>query len=458
MAGEVTPIKSSSVKDKIEAALSGLVESVYAKLGYVKHNFDSDAELLQILSNQNKQMTMGSNMAVYNPEAVDEVEQFLSLQGVKMLPTSMGDIQRRFSAIPYGWREIDIAAAVCTLIAGRKVALQYSGSMILPNDKHIPDYLRRRNEIDKTIVAFKPGYPPELIKKSREILKEYFNTMDAPADGDDLVVYVLNSFTEERDMLQAMLDADYATGAYPDKAVVENGIKLCNDLFTQKKDGIALLKKLVAMSDDLLDLLEDMSDVQAFFKNQKIVFDSAAALYRAMEAEKEYLQMEKAAQQSLYEIYQILHMSKPYKQISRLPELIHLVEKAYQELLNLKRQEVFAELDTAMTEIRRSASANQQDVVDMAAKAFGEKGDAANAARSLTALDAMKIQISNLRQKYLRALVVEAKPDIKAKTVNRIGLCTAAKLESEADVDKYVADLRGKLLDMLDGNDVLHII
>jgi hypothetical protein len=70
----------------------------------------------------------------------------------------------------------------------------------------------------------------------------------------------------------------------------------------------------------------------------------------------------------------------------------------------------------------------------------------------------MKIQIANLRQKYLKALVVVEKPDIKAKTVNRIGLCTAAKLESEADVDKYVADLRVKLLEMLDGNDVLHII
>ena len=135
-----------------------------------------------------------------------------------------------------------------------------------------------------------------------------------------------------------------------------------------------------------------------------------------------------------------------------------MVEKAYRELLNLKSQEVFAEMDAAMAEICRSASANQQDVVDMATKAFAEKGDAANAARSLTALDAMKIQIANLRQKYLKALVVAVEPDIKAKTVNRIGLCTVAKLESEADVDKYVADLRAKLLEMLEGNDVLHII
>ncbi len=458
VAGEVSVIKVSTVKDKIEAALSGLVESVYSKLGYVKHNFDSDAELLQILSGQNAQMSMGGGMAIYNPDAVNEVEQYLELQRVKMLPTSMGDIQRRFAAIPYGWREIDIAATVCTLIAVRKVELQYGGSMILITDKHIPDYLRRRTEIDKAIVSIKVGYPPELIKKSREILKDYFNTMDVPSDGDDLVVYILESFSAEREKLQTLLNTYYTTGEYPDQAVIKNGVSLYNALFTQKKDGIALLKKLVDLKDDLQDLLEDMTEVEAFFKNQKTVFDSAAALYRAMDAEKEYLQMEKAAQQSLYEIYQILHMGKPYKQISRLPELIHTVQKAYQELMNLKRQEVFAELDSAMTEIRQTASAEQQDVVEMAAKAFAEKGEAANNAKSLTALDAMKIQLANLRQKYLKALLVVKDAVIDAVSTSRSGICYAVKLENEADVDKYVADIKAKLMKMLDGHDVLHII
>ena len=96
VSGEVSSIKTSTVKDKIELALSSLVESVYSKLGYIKHNFDNDNELLQILANPNGQVTFGGGFAVDNPEAVDEVEQFLELQGMKMLPTSMGDIQHRF--------------------------------------------------------------------------------------------------------------------------------------------------------------------------------------------------------------------------------------------------------------------------------------------------------------------------------------------------------------------------
>lgn len=458
VSGETSSIKTSSVKDKIETALSSLVESVYSKLGYIKHNFDNDNELLQILSNQNKQMTIGGGIAVYNPEAVDEVEQFLELQGMKMLPTSMGDIQRRFSAIPYGWREIDIASVVCSLISIQKVALQYSGSMIQPTDKHIPDYLRRKTEIDKTLVARRTAISDSLMKKSREFLKEYFNTMDLPSDEDSLISYVLDSFTAERDKLQSLLDNQYASGTYPDKAVVENGVKLCTDLLSQKKDNTALLTKMVAMEDEFLDLSEDMADVLAFFKNQKTIFDSASALLYTLTAESEYLQAEQEATRALAQIKNILAMQKPYKNISDLPTLMQQVQMVYGQLLDLKKQDVYAEIQGAMGEIHQTAQYDQKDIVAKADNAFGAKKKAAADATTLTQLDAMKIQIASIRQQYIKALMIPAQPDEKVATASRSTLGYSVKLKSEADIDKYVAEIKDKLMELLDGNDVLHII
>lgn len=458
VSGETSSIKTSSVKDKIETALSSLVESVYSKLGYIKHNFDNDNELLQILSNQNKQMTIGGGIAVYNPEAVDEVEQFLELQGMKMLPTSMGDIQRRFSAIPYGWREIDIASVVCSLISIQKVALQYSGSMIQPTDKHIPDYLRRKTEIDKTLVARRTAISDSLMKKSREFLKEYFNTMDLPSDEDSLISYVLDSFTAERDKLQILLDNQYASGTYPDKAVVENGVKLCTDLLSQKKDNTALLTKMVAMEDEFLDLSEDMADVLAFFKNQKTIFDSASDLLYTLTAESEYLQAEQEATRALAQIKNILAMQKPYKNIADLPTLMQQVQMVYGQLLDLKKQDVYAEIQGAMGEIHQTAQYDQKDIVAKADDALGTKKKAAADAMTLTQLDAMKIQIASIRQQYIKALMVPAKPDEKVATASRSTLGYSVKLKSEADIDKYVAEIKDKLMELLDGNDVLHII
>ena len=458
VSGETNEIKTSSVKDKIENALSSLVESVYSKLGYIKKNFDNDMELLQILTNQNNQLTLGGGVAVDNPDAVDEVAQYLDLQGMKMLPTSMGDIQRRFSAIPYGWREIDIAAVVCSLISIQKVALQYSGSMIQPTDKHIPDYLRRKTEIDKTLVTQKKKIPEPLNTNARKVLKEYFNTMDLPADDDGLIAYVLDSFTAERDKLQLLLDSQYASSNYPDKSVVENGVKLCNDLLSHKKDNIALLTKLVSMEDDFLDLSDDLTAVYSFFKNQKVIFDSASNLLSSLSAETEYLQAEQEATRALSQIRTIINMPKPYKNIADLPTLIQKVQNVYAQLMNLKRQEVYSEIQAAMGEIHQAANYNQKDIITKADDALGAKKKAAADATTLTQLDAMRIQIANIRQQYIKALMVEVKPDEKVATAYRSSLGYTIKLKNEADVDKYVADIKEKLMEMLDGNDVLHII
>ena len=50
------------------------------------------------------------------------------------------------------------------------------------------------------------------------------------------------------------------------------------------------------MEDDFLDHNEDMANVLAFFKNQKNIFDSAAALLTKLSTEQEYLQTERGYQ------------------------------------------------------------------------------------------------------------------------------------------------------------------
>lgn len=457
VADKITDMKTSSVKDKIEGVLSNLVENVYSKLSYIKHNFSDDKEILHILDKENKQTAFG-NADIYNPEAVAEIEQYLDLQAMKMLPTSMGDIQRRFSSIPYGWKEIDIAASVASLIALNKAMINYSGSIIQPSDKHIPDYLRKRNEIDKTIIAKRTSIPDTLIKRSRDLLKEFFNTTNVPTEEDDLIAYVLEQFADHREMLQELLDKEYSREAYPDRAVIENGLKLVNDILGQKKDNTALLTKMVNSEDDILDHAEDMEAVHAFFSSQRGLFDKAAEILRNMSSEKEYIQAEQGAKDALSKMEQIITMSKPYRSIPELPDLIQKVEDAYNQLLDLKKQEVLSDIRAAMAEIHQTADIDQKDISNRADDALVAKRDAAQAATNLTALDAMKIQIDNIRNQYMKKLVVKTEPNVDTVTASRSSISHTVKLENEEDIDKYVADIKKTLVDMLEGHDVLHII
>ena len=458
VAGELLENRASNVKDKFDNALSALVESVYSKLSLVRKNFDSDADILEILSGSAAQYNADGTLFIDNIEAVEEIQQYLDLQAMKMLPTSMGDIQRRFSAIPYGWREQDIAAAVAGLILTQKVSIKYGGSTIQPSDRRMVDYLRRKTEIDKTIVLKRQVPDPILLKKSREFLREYFNVMDVPNDEDGLIAFVIEKFAEVKEKCENLLSSQYAFAKYPGKAIVEETIKLCEELLIQKKDNIALLKKMDSCHDDFLDNADDLADVTAFFKNQKAIFDSALAMLQKMNDEKDYLQAEADATRAINQIQSIVNMPSPYNKISELPNLMQEVTKIYNELLDLKKQEVIADIQAAMGEIHRTATIKQKDILEKADAALTAKRDAANVCETLTALDAMKIQIANIRQQYLKALMVEDEPDVNIATLSRASICFSAKLESEKDIDDYLAKLKEKLMQSLDGHDVVQII
>lgn len=458
VAGELLENRASNVKDKFDNALSALVESVYSKLNLVRKNFDSDADILEILSGSAAQYNADGTLFIDNIEAVEEIQQYLDLQAMKMLPTSMGDIQRRFSAIPYGWREQDIAAAVAGLILTQKVSIKYGGSTIQPSDRRMVDYLRRKTEIDKTIVLKRQVVDPILLKKSREFLREYFNVMDVPNDEDGLIAFVIEKFAEVKEKCENLLSSQYAFAKYPGKAIVEETIKLCEELLIQKKDNIALLKKMDSCHDDFLDNADDLADVTAFFKNQKAIFDSALAMLQKMNDEKDYLQAESDATRAINQIQSIVNMPSPYNKISELPNLMQEVTKIYNGLLDLKKQEVIADIQAAMGELHRTATIKQKDILEKADAALTAKRDAANVCETLTALDAMKIQIANIRQQYLKALMVEDEPDVNIATLSRASICFSAKLGSEKDIDDYLAKLKEKLMQSLDGHDVVQII
>lgn len=458
VAGDKLMLKISSVKERIGRAMEVLIESVYTKHSFIRKNYDSDADILQILEGTG-QIAISESGSL-NGEAVKELLQYLEIQKMKQLPTSMGDIQRRYSSIPYGWREIDIAAVTAELIAMQKIILKYSGTVIRPNDKKMPDYLRRKTETDKSIIVFRVAPPTALIKKARNFLSEYFNcTIGAvPDDENRLIQYITEKFETERNELKSMLAGEYSESGYPGKNVVLESVRLCSELLAQKNDSIALLKKAVDMQDDFLDNAEDMAEVRTFFRLQRSIFDNAKAVVKSVNREREYFRTEDEALEVIAGIKEILAMPKPYKRISDLPDMVRTINDVYAKLLAHKREEVAVEIQAAMGEIHQTADVKQSDIVQSADNALTEKRGAAENADDLTALDAMKIQISNIRQQYLQRLIVVAKPDADTVTMSRNIVCHTVKLQNEKDIDEYLSEIKELLMQKLDGHDILHII
>ena len=457
-AGDRVESKSGNAKATIDDALSYLVDGVYTKLSDVKRLVSTDMDIIDILNDKQEKL---SGYKSPNDDALGEIMLYLEMQESKHLPTSMGDLQKRFQSIPYGWREIDIAALVSELINAQKAQITYSGTLIQPDDRKIPDYLRKKTETDKTIVSKRHIADPVLLETVRKILKEFFNVMDIPQDEDGLIKFITENFNGQKQDLIDLL-VNYSAGKYPGKEVVESGVKLIDEILGQRKDNMALLTAIKKNEDDLLDLTEDLAEVRSFFKNQRNIFDEAIKLANKMEKEEDYIKADATSVISMKKINEIIALVKPYKHISELPTLIQQVEKGYSVLLDGKRNEVIDEINAVKAELE-SLSEDKKEILDIAINDFDQKANQVKTAETITQLDAMKPAIQNQKQFYIKKLMEKPVDDTTATKISynetmRAAVLPAANLKSEADIDAYVSKLKQKLMKELEGYDELHLI
>lgn len=473
--GEIMAIKAGSAKDKLDAALSGLVESVYSKLNMVNHFVESDADILAILNGSADADLSLVGSGANNEDALNEISQWLELKSVG--PTiSMGDVQRRYQAIPYGWKEIDIAALVARLIAQQKISIKYGGAVVAKDDRRLVDYLRKKSEVDKAVVARRIAPSEDLMRKSISFLRDYLGAMDIPSDEDGLVRFVLNTFETKLAHYQGLLD-QYAQNRYPEKEQVTTARDLAQDILSQRKDNVALLNRMVQKQDDLLDSSEDMEGVELFFKSQRTVFDEAVKQMNRVSRERDYFSTEPDTQEVFRTISGILAMPKPYNRIGELPELIAKVKAAYQALLDLKKEEVAETIRQCMQDVHQLAGEARDAgaLLKQADDYFAGKREAAKEALSLTELDAMITQLLNHKDTVCKRMEVMAAPapepqakesgeakqpapaPKKIATVRRYDLCSVKRLQSRDDIDAYVEGIRQKLYQTLESCDSVQI-
>ena len=473
--GEVMTIKAGNAKDKLDAALSGLVESVYSKLNMVNHFVESDADILAILNGSADTDLSLVGSGANNEDALNEISQWLELKSVG--PTiSMGDVQRRYQAVPYGWKEIDIAALIARLIAQQKISIKYGGAVVAKDDRRLVDYLRKKSEVDKAVVARRIAPSEDLMRKSISFLRDYLGAMDIPSDEDGLVRFVLDTFETKLAHYQDLLD-QYAQNRYPEKEQVITARDLAQDILSQRKDNVALLNRMVQKQDDLLDSAEDTEGVELFFKSQRAVFDEAVKQMNRVSREQDYFATDPDTQEVFRTISAILAMPKPYNRIGELPELIGKVKAAYQVLLELKKEEVAETIRQCMQDVHQLAgeARNTEALLQQADHYFAGKRDAAQAALSLTELDAMITQLLNHKDTICKRMEVMAAPapepqakesgqtdqpapaPKKIATVRRYDLCSVKRLQSRDDIDAYVEGIRQKLYQTLESCDGVQV-
>lgn len=403
---EVTPPRSASARQKIECALRDLTQATYSKAEYVQKGVSSDAELRAILMGNAD--TLGDDP---NQQAVDEVERFLATRSRLNAQTSMQEVQRHFQEKPYGWRELDVAAAVARLVSQQKATLSCAGVQVKPNDPKAPACLHSRTEIQKTVVSQRVRVPDSVMRAARGLLKELTKRQDVATDEDGLAAQVGEWVNERARTLADHLQADYARQgayAYPGKGAIERYAALAREVRDAASGGTAnLLKAFAKREDDLLDAAEDVADVDSFFgTGQRERFDEAASLKVRMDQEASYLTGEADAQTALAEIDRILVSERPYGRIAELAELCKRVRVAYDALVKEKRRQMLDDAGQVEHELGEYAAEKKVPQTDLAVvlDRLGGLRSRAHACTSLTQLDALTQQLADVRAAGYRAV------------------------------------------------------
>ena len=469
--GEKVEIKHGDAKTKLDEALKQLIESVYYKLNYVNTFSFSDADILTILNGEPQQggiVGMGAN----NEYALNEVSQWLEERHMSHVPVSMGDVQRRYQAIPYGWREQDIAALIARLIVSQKVEIRYGGAVVGKDDKNLVRYLRVKSEIDKASVRRRIAPSEEDMRKAVDFLREWLGQMSIAEDEDGLLMFVKDTLSEKQRRYETLL-AEYNHDRYPQKEVVINARDLMADILSQKNDNVALLKRLLAKQDDLLNSTEDMEEIETFFKSQRGIFDAARELQRNLQDERDYFATDPDTAGKISEIIAIISMPKPYGRIKDLSDLMQSIRTAYGILLTRKKEEVLGIVQQCMADVHTLAGVGSKanDEVRKSDDRFAEYKQRIAEATSLTVLDAMITQLLNYKDQVCKLieLILHESPGSystggdkpKPQTiiqVRRYEVFPVKRLTSREEVDNYLDGIRQELYKALEENDGIQII
>jgi len=465
--GEKIEIKYGDAKSKLDEALKQLIESVYSKLNLVNTFYDSDADILTILNSEPYQggfAGMGSN----NEFALNEISQWLEERHMSHVPVSMGDVQRRYQTIPYGWREIDIAALVARLIVTQKIEIRYGGAVVGKDDKNLVRYLRVKSEIDKASVSRRIAPTEDDMRKTVKFLREWLGQMSIAEDEDGLVAFVKDTLSTKLGRYETLLN-EYSHDRYPQKDVVQNARDLMAGVLSQKNDNVALLKRLLAKQDDLLDATDDMEEIETFFKSQRPIFDSARVLQKSLQDERDYFVTDADTTSKINEVFAILGMAKPYTRIKDLSDLMQSIKTAYGVLLEQKKEEVRGIITLCMGDVHTLAGVGKAiEEVRKADDRFSEYKQKVADATSLTVLDAMITQLQNYKDqvcKWIESILHETPPlpgeekpkKQKIVQVRRYDVFPVKRLTTKEDVDVYLETIRKKLYDTLESNDGIQI-
>jgi len=479
--GNKLSIKEKAPKERINDAFTDLVEIIYSKLNYVKEPFLTTKDLQDIFKPKTIQATIdGSDSKDPNHLALDDLYDVIAKSSGLNLTHTVRSITDRFGKAPYAWKEYDIAGIMLTLFKEQKIRFELSGDNIATHDTNVINYCIKREYADRLVIKIRDNVSQHLLAMAKDLARDVFGKSGLPNDEDgimrELKAIISAELTgNDGDSIKDLL-AEYTKGIpYPGKIVLDDGKKVLERVY-QVKDIKGFFEALQAEKEELLDYAQDVSDVKKFFAGgQKTIFDKAVELLAVYEGSRTYV-IDNETIAIVEDIENIVKKRSPYSEIHRLTELRDKFMTSYLEILEEEckpiRAIIESDKDYTLADLEKRPFKDKfTSEVHSAFDALIKRLDSTN--KIFNAL-VLKEDSDRIKLRFIQMFIDEAAKLARAqnptgdvpkevrkptKTVSIKTLISGtSQIESKADIDRLLEDLRVKLERELSEDTTLRIV
>lgn len=488
--GDKAVISAKEPAARINEALGKLVAMKYNKLTYME-TAPELSDISAIFKRSDGQMSfLGMRDTTPNKLALEEVVQVIELNNARHMKTSLKSLQDKFGAAPYRFDTKDVQWLVAMLFKLGRVSLTLNSrnlSLLSTNPDELVRYITKREYVEKLLIDIRERATDGQIRSVKEVMKDYFG-FTVTSDDDDKIMSIFKDRAEDKVEVYDDILVEYRINPkYPCKRLMEDARNRLAKILNIN-EAAEFFKTVDKKRDDLLDDAEDTAPVFDFFKGeQRKIFEESVKNLAYFENSKTYVS-DRELLKVVEEIEDVVKTGKPFGKIQRLPELNMKFEDLHMGLLEkeaaimeplvhddfLKVKEV---LDSKpFAEVLRHRINQRFDEIR---EKLTTSGDIAAIKNIRLESDALKIKCLDEIDEYERVHqpvpeppvtpvvsgkepVNDVETPIKVKTKRRknISISNVAgartySIETEQDIDKFLAQMKQKLMQELEEDTII---
>lgn len=468
IAGDKQLIGSKEFKVKVFAALEILINNIYTKFTYINHNFTSND--VRVLFKENRQNLIGNEVEFVNQKGYDAMKDYCEEKNAFSLPMTIRTILQDFGTSPYGFLDEDVLYILTRLLKDEVITLIYNNEVQNVTSEETLTKILKREYYDKTIVKIRQKIELGLINDLKSVARNAFNNIDLRDDEDGMVKDFKDRCISETINKLRNITANYnftKTYQYPGQSVVDNTLNLLDKL-NKIRDISEFFKEVSAEKDNLIEMASKVEMVLDFFKGtQKEQFDEARKILLIYDNNKDYVDKNEELTRVIDKMVSIMESQEPYSNIHELPtlrkDLIDILSKMYEvksapiiEMINNTIEYFDNEVKSAG--VGTEFVINYIDICQIIIQTLEHSNELKDIYAQQTRVNQLKDTFIDDLERAKNQVQVEAGELTEEKIVPRKVVRTDAlmkrsyEINSTEDIDKYINELKEKLLKELEEN------